>query len=237
VAIIHVVGERGQLGRCLVERGCTPYGEANLSKGDVVINCAAKTDHNYCNQNPEEAWASNVDLVKELASECFHAEAFLIHISTDYVFSHSWSYPEDKPQPVPGNVYANTKFIAEEYLKMIKFDDWAIVRTSWLLSPYKKAEWLSLPNAWAQIGSPTWAPNFAEALINLKPKKRKIYHFAGRPTARSEVASLFQGKQVGYTLVPHDRPTAPILASHFDWSPRPLTPLEVVDAYKKAHDG
>jgi dTDP-4-dehydrorhamnose reductase len=223
---IYIVGERGQLGRSLIEKGCLVYGDHELKTGDVVTNCAAKTDHKECNDYPDYAWSANVDLVKELVSECFHADAFLIHITSDYAL-----------YPSTDNAYSTTKFIAEKYLEISKFKNWACVRISWLFSPYKKAEFLSLPEVWHQFGSPVWAPNFADALIDFakRDKGQKFYEFSGGASSREEMAKYYQGKSVGILATPNDRPGSTALTSDFDWNPRPLTPFQVVEAYKKVH--
>lgn len=242
--MIHVVGERGQLGRSLVDTKCaSPLGA--ISPGDVVINCAAITDHMLCNIDPDKAWRSNVDLVKQLVETCRQSNAFLIHISSDYVFNKEFAtiLNEDSVSKIQaGNTYAMTKFVAEQYLRICKFENWICVRTSWLFSPYKACSWLSNPTVWDQYGSPVWAPNFAEALIHLTTqlsiiKRKEFYHFTNNKiVSRQQLASHYRDKPTLTVRAPSDRPYCSALKNiKMNWEIKPLGPFEIVDKYKEYH--
>ena len=242
--MIHVVGDRGQLGKSILATGkAIPAG--GIKSGDIVINCAAATNHNICQHNADRAWHSNIDLVRQLVDTCKRSDAFLIHISTDYVFNKEWAgnHSEDKqPRPIPKNVYAMTKWIAEEYLRICNFDNWVCIRTSWLFSPYRTSEWLSFPTVWDQYGSPVWTPNFADALINFCEKihvvnKKDFYHFTTNTiTSRLELAAHYKEKPVLTVRCPADRPhCSALLNTKIEWEPKPFTPMEVIDAYRKVH--
>ncbi len=242
--MIHVTGHLGQLGRSLLATDkCIIAGQADLEAGDVVINCAAKTNHNFCNENPDIAWESNVQLVRTLVQDCKDKGATLIHISTDYVFDCQMATENEMPFPVERNAYATTKWIAEEYLKICDFENWVCVRISWLLSPYKKVDWLSMPEVWGQIGSPVWAPNFADALIDLCKdiktlKKREFYHFTpNQHTSRGEMASYYQQNGVKHVPCPEDRPSCSALYAmkNLKWDPMPLSAWHIVEAYRQVH--
>ena len=154
---------------------------------DTIINCAAYTAVDMAEDEPELARCINVDGPANLAA----SGAKIIHISTDYVFDgcgHKPYKPEDAACPV--SVYGKTKLQGEqEVLK--RAETAVIIRTAWLYSPYGKnfvktmrrlgAEKESINVVADQIGSPTYAGDLAEAIVNilpqLAPEKSGVYHF------------------------------------------------------------
>jgi dTDP-4-dehydrorhamnose reductase len=82
-------------------------------KPEIIIHCAALTNVDYCEINPDEAYRHNVMASKNIAETASEIGAYLIHISTDSVFDgEKGGYTEeDKPNPL--NVYAMTKLQAE----------------------------------------------------------------------------------------------------------------------------
>ena len=127
--MIVVVGSTGQLGSDLVKVlggrcvGIT-HKEMNIAKfGNVrdvltawmpewVINCAAVTDVDRCEIEPEHAFNVNVRGVFNLAQVCRSLKCGLIHISTDFVFGDKGPFQENR-LPCPLNVYGATKFAGE----------------------------------------------------------------------------------------------------------------------------
>ena len=59
----------------------------------VVINCAAYTNVEKAEDNYAEANKINNEAAKNLALACKEMEAFLIHVSTDYVFQGNGNLP------------------------------------------------------------------------------------------------------------------------------------------------
>lgn len=104
----------------------------NIHKPELVINCAAVSDVDKCEENKELAYKVNAIGPKNIAIGCNKMKTRLIHISTDYVFdgNKTASYTEfDKPEPI--NVYGKTKLAGEEFIKMIS-SNFLIIRTAWL---------------------------------------------------------------------------------------------------------
>ncbi|RYC52375.1 dTDP-4-dehydrorhamnose reductase [Flagellimonas olearia] len=98
------------------------------------INCAAYTNVEQAEKNPDAAYRVNSVGVKNLAYSCDAYGITLIHISTDYVFDGEKETPysvEDEPNPI--NVYGKSKLKGEEYIRKT-LPNHFIVRTSWLYS-------------------------------------------------------------------------------------------------------
>lgn len=106
---------------------------------EVVINCVAITDVDWCEDNKEAAMNTNGYYVDYLASASRRLNAKFIHISTDYVFDGSGSdaYTEEsKTNPI--NVYGESKLLGEE----IALKNYGVVgRVQWVLG-YKRQNYL-----------------------------------------------------------------------------------------------
>lgn len=98
------------------------------NRPDVVINAAAMTDVDQCENEREESWKLNVDAVSYLIKACKINGAHLIHCSTDFIFDGSHGPLDEDEKPAPVNYYGQTKLAAEELMKNSGLS-WAIVRT------------------------------------------------------------------------------------------------------------
>ena len=109
-------------------------------------------------------------------------KARLIHIYTDYVFDGENNKPyieTDIPNPI--NVYGKTKLAGEKALQAVMPINATIIRTSWLYSEYgnnfvstmlrlgKERDELSVISD--QIGSPTYATDLANAILEIIKNK------------------------------------------------------------------
>ncbi len=147
---------------------------------DLVINCAAYTQVDACEQNEELARRVNglgAGIVAVAAAFC---EARLIHISTDYVFEGDAQSPYAEDHPAGRmdklSAYGRSKFIGEQLVQLCHAEA-LIVRTAWLYGPdgpgfpaailRKAREEGRLRVVSDQIGSPTYAPDLAAALYTL----------------------------------------------------------------------
>lgn len=197
MANILVTGANGQLGSELREISknlnyhfyFTDIDELNLTditaiqhyfkdkEISVCINCAAYTAVDRAENDIINATAINVAAVKNLAEVCERYDTLLIHISTDYVFDGNKCRPyieTDKAKPI--NVYGQTKYEGE-IQALRKNKTTIIIRTSWLYSSFGAnfvktmlqvgKEKDSLNVIFDQIGTPTYAADLAEALIQI----------------------------------------------------------------------
>ncbi len=144
---ILVIGGEGRLGSALSKAGCRALGRKACDitqpdmirdaltayTPDLVINCAAYTDVDRAETEPDLAYAVNHDGAAYLASACAASRTPLIHISTDYVFGDGLSnrpVTEDDA-PAPLSVYGTSKWLGDEAVR--KSSDCSIVvRVSWL---------------------------------------------------------------------------------------------------------
>ncbi len=84
-------------------------------KPQVVIHSAAQSDVDACERDPAMARRIHPEATASLAQACAKAGAYLVAISTDYVFGGEDNRPyreEDPPHPV--NAYGQSKWEAEQ---------------------------------------------------------------------------------------------------------------------------
>lgn len=144
---------------------------------NVVINCAAHADVDWCEQHREEARNVHVRGPESLASECAARDCDFVLISTDYVYDGEKreAYTIDDV-PAPISVYGETK-LAGEVAAREAFPETRIVRISALYGRGGKSFASRLP-AMARSGetiraiddnivSPTYAPDLAKRIAEI----------------------------------------------------------------------
>ncbi len=83
-------------------------------KPRVVVHAAGFTDVQGAEEQRSKCWAVNVDGTRNVSFGAAAAGAFLIHISTDYVFDgRHGGYKEEDPLGAALNYYALTKIVSE----------------------------------------------------------------------------------------------------------------------------
>jgi dTDP-4-dehydrorhamnose reductase len=102
-----------------------------VTKPEVIFNCAAMTDVDGCERAPAEAWAANVEGVATVAKAARAAQAHLVHVSTDYVFDGEAGPYDVDALPNPRGVYALSKHAGEEAVRALcEPNRWTIARTA-----------------------------------------------------------------------------------------------------------
>lgn len=142
---------------------------------DVVIHVAAYTDVDGCELNLNDAYLINSEGTKNIANACKQIGAFLIYISTDFVFDGNKAMPyieDDVPSPI--SIYGRSKLQGEQRVRQL-LEQYLIIRTSWLFGEsgknfvdtiIKKAEsGEPLRVVDDQRGSPTYAKDLADAIV------------------------------------------------------------------------
>lgn len=95
---------------------------------DCVINTAAMTNVDQCEDEKEACDALNVDSVKFLVEACEKENVFLLHVSTDFIFDGKEGPYLEEAKPNPISYYGESKLKAEELVLAAKCP-WAIART------------------------------------------------------------------------------------------------------------
>ena len=171
------------------------YFEKN--KFDMAINCAAYTSVEQAEVEENDANLINFLAVKEIATIAKKNNMKLIHISTDFVFDGDKSQPYIETDITsPKNIYGKTKLAGELAAISIMKLNAIVIRSSWIYSEYgnnfvdtiiKNAKLKGqLDIISDQIGTPTYAYDLAQTIINIlsKDKSRKremtsqIYHYS-----------------------------------------------------------
>lgn len=159
---------------------------------DVIVNCAAYTNVDKAEDDPQTADLLNRKAVEILAAAAKEAGAVLIHVSTDYVFDGCASVPyrEDDAKH-PQGVYGVTKLAGEEAVTASGCR-YIIFRTAWLYSPFGRnfvktirrvsAEKDSMTVVFDQAGTPTYAADLAGLIMKIICEdmldRQGIYHYS-----------------------------------------------------------
>lgn len=147
-----MAGADGMVGRAVVEHCAAcgdeviPYNRQKMDitddeavsavfgdeRPEVVINCAAWTDVDGCESNPERAFAVNSYGVENLALNCRRLGAIFVTISTDYVFDGAKEgFYTQRDDPNPTSVYATAKLEGERRAQAASART-IVVRSGWI---------------------------------------------------------------------------------------------------------
>lgn len=142
-----------------------------------IINAAAYTAVDKAESEPEQADRVNHLAVAQLSEIARAQGAFLLHVSTDYVFDGKGCRPWLESDPVaPVNEYGRSKLAGEQAMQASGCCG-AIVRTSWVYSEFGSnfvktmlrlgTERDELGVIFDQAGTPTYATDLARVLLGL----------------------------------------------------------------------
>lgn len=95
---------------------------------DVVIHCAALTNVDLCEAEPELAYAINAKVCGELAEICDQIGAKFVMISTDQLWKNANQFSNENTPSEPSNVYGASK-VEGERLTLLK-NNTLVVRTN-----------------------------------------------------------------------------------------------------------
>jgi dTDP-4-dehydrorhamnose reductase len=144
------------------------------ARPDWIINCAAYTNVDKAESEPDKALLINGTAVKNITEAISGSECRFIHVSTDYVYDGNSNVPYDESvAPNPLTSYGRSKLEGEKYALLHHGS--MIIRTSWLYSSFGNnfvktilrngAEKKSLNVVFDQTGSPTFAADLAESIM------------------------------------------------------------------------
>ena len=168
---------------------------------DFIVNAAALTDVDRCEVDIQLCNDLNVNAVNYLAHACKKIDAYLVHISTDFIFDGaSGPYSEGDP-PNPLNHYGLSKLRSEELLAK-NICDYSVLRTIilygiadnmnrnnivlWARESLKSGKSLNIIDD--QFRSPTLAEDLAHAcMLVVERRAQGIFHVSGK-----EIMSIFE---------------------------------------------
>jgi dTDP-4-dehydrorhamnose reductase len=141
------------------------------------INCAAYTAVDKAETDRDTAFRINATATGEIARQCKLHNTVFLHVSTDYVFDGNNTTPYLETQATdPVNYYGYTK-LAGEQAAFEHNPRSIVVRTSWVYSRYGAnfvktmlrlmGERAELNVVSDQVGSPTYAKDLADALMQM----------------------------------------------------------------------
>lgn len=192
---ILVVGSGGQLGKQLQKLNSTgdqhdwmfaDRDQFDLQKEDdlklleewkpsIVVNCAAYTKVDKAEQEIYACWETNALGPGRLAKKCKEIGAWLIHVSSDYVYHHNPGRPlKEEDNLFPRGIYAASKAGGETLVRQFNSRH-IILRTSWLYG--------------------NEGPNFVKTMIQLgahKPELRVVADQWGAPTFTFDLAKAIR---------------------------------------------
>jgi len=153
---IAIIGANGRLGAALAreyardfeltsfERRQLDLGQLDrvrsalaATKFELLINCAALTNVDYCESHREEAFVVNAEAPRLLAEIANEKSARLVHFSTDYVFDGKKTDPYvEGDKAVPLSVYGESKLEGEDRVLEVSSQH-LVIRLSWVFGPDK----------------------------------------------------------------------------------------------------
>jgi len=193
---ILVTGATGQLGTDVV-RACEAAGDdvvatdrstldvseraavdtAVVADGgfDTVVNAAAWTAVDACEDDPDRAQRVNALSCRWLADACRRAGTHLIHVSTDYVFDGTKVEPyHEWDRPNPQSVYGASKWAGEQEIAVHAGGGATVVRTSWVFGEH--------------------GPNMVKTVLGLRDRDELAFvdDQRGCPTATADLAGVLR---------------------------------------------
>ncbi len=170
-------------------------------KPDIIVNTAAMTNVDYCEQFKNSAYNVNVNGTKNLAKVAQRLGCKFIHISSDAVFSGKKNKYVEEDEPNPINIYGKTKLESEKIAS--KVSNYLILRPSvlfgwipmnyfqtrdnsiktmnfalWIIRKLFEKQKLTIVDD--QFSTPTLADNLSENIIEMVTKDiQGIFHSTG----------------------------------------------------------
>ncbi|GAB3651903.1 dTDP-4-dehydrorhamnose reductase [Echinicola sediminis] len=160
---------------------------------DIVIHGAAMTNVDQCETEKEHCYQQNVAAVQHIVAACEQKGAYLLHVSTDFIFDGENGPYTEEAKPNPVNYYGETKLQAENTLFSSKLK-WGIARTVlvyglshdmsrsnivlWVKNALEQGKELQLVDD--QLRTPTLAEDLAEGCILMAEKQAEgIFNISG----------------------------------------------------------
>ena len=174
---------------------------------DVIVHLAAMTNVDQCETEKELAQKINARSTAIISEQAKKHGAFLLYVSTDYVFDGKKGLKKETDGTDPVDHYGRSKLEGEKAVQDVA-SSWCIARTSTPYGMHQKKKSFPLfvaENLQAKIPldivtdqytSPTYVPNLSRMLIEISSRKiQGIIHTAGATRiSRYEMAEMVAEK-------------------------------------------
>jgi len=212
-------------------------------RADWVINCAAYTQVDMAEREPEKASRINCDSAGILAKTLAGYGGKLLHVSTDFVFDGEQSQPyTETDQPNPLGNYGRSKYEGEQAV-LENLPDAIVLRTAWVYgiqgNNFVKtmlriaSEGGALRVVDDQVGSPTWSRDIARAILTLvQADATGIYHYTNAGSISwygFASAILSEAAAIGFDV--RTKTVQPITTAEYP-TPAKRPPYSVLDTGK-----
>ncbi|MFX0071259.1 MAG: SDR family oxidoreductase [Candidatus Hermodarchaeota archaeon] len=170
---------------------------------NVIIDCSALHNVDYCETHQEETRKVNVDAPRYIAEICKKINAHMIYMSTDYVYDGKALQFTEESDTNPLNYYGLSKLMGEKEISNTGIN-YTIFRTSlifgwnphelsgissssgksqnyviWAINKLRNGENLNIVND--QYSTPTFVDNLAKALLKIAESETTgLFHIAGK---------------------------------------------------------
>jgi dTDP-4-dehydrorhamnose reductase len=146
---------------------------------DVIINTAAMSSVDFCEQQRDAAWRVNVNGIEHLTVAARLIGAKVIHLSTDYVFDGKYGPYDEHDRVNPINYYGKTKLAGENVI-LAGGVPYAILRVillfgtgvnlknnfaTWVIESLRAGK--TIRCATDQVCNPTYVGSVAAAVLNV----------------------------------------------------------------------
>ena len=161
---------------------------------DTIVHCAALTQADECELNPIKAWEINVTATRFIVEAAKKINAFLIFISTDFVFDGINGPYKETDTVNPVSYYGSTKVAAEKSVAESGLP-YAIARTcllygnifvgtrnnviSWVKENLEQVKKIKVVSD--QWRTPTFVEDLAKGILLIAEKKAVgLFHISGK---------------------------------------------------------
>lgn len=226
-ALTHALQARGKRPIALTRAQCDLANDDDIrrifdNRPTLLLNCAAHTKVDLCEQESDLADTINGYAVGKMAALARARGTYLVQVSTDFVFNGRGTRPYRPDDPVePLSKYGRSKLLGETELQKNAPKDWLIVRTAWvygrhganfprtMVTAARAGKPLSVVSD--QAGTPAYTVDLAEAILALLDvSAHGIVH-----VTNSGQTNWFEFAQAALAVFGVDHPVAAITSA--DW--------------------
>jgi dTDP-4-dehydrorhamnose reductase len=202
---------------------------------DFLFHLGAYTDLEYCEQNPDDTYATNTLAVENAVHIANKLGIPILYISTAGIFDGSQELFDDWDQPNPLGVYARSKYMGERYV-VESAGSYLVCRAGWMMGAGPNKDKKFIQKLMAQLkdgkkelhivndkdGTPTYTRDFAANVRLLLEKECwGLYNMVcGGQTSRLEVAQVL----IRVLGLENEIRITPVSSEHFKttyFAPRP----------------